>query len=160
MDILDEEILNLWKTLNKNETIYIMVGGFATNLHGFARITDDVDLWIKDSLENRKKLRATLKELDIGDLKEIETTQLIPGWTSVTLNSGIELDIMTSLKGLEQIKFDECYSIAPTAIVEGIPVKFLHINQLIEVKTALGRPKDILDVEELEKIRKIKKGGH
>lgn len=34
MDILDEEIINLWRLLNKHHVMYIMVGGFATTLHG------------------------------------------------------------------------------------------------------------------------------
>jgi hypothetical protein len=156
MDILGEEILNLWKELYRNEVSYIMVGGFATNLHGFSRMTADVDLWIKDTLNNRKKLRQSLKELEMGDFEAIETTEFIPGWTGLTLNSGVELDIMTYLKGFEQARFDECYEIAPTALIENIPVKFLHINQLIEAKKASGRPQDLLDVENLEK---IKKGG-
>lgn len=154
MDILDEEIIRLWETLNKNNTEYIMVGGFATNLHGFARITSDVDLWIKDTIENRKRLRASFIELNLGDFESIETMQFVPGWTTFRLDSGIDLDIMTSLKGLEQIKFDECYDIAPVAIIENVSVKFLHINQLIQAKKASGRPKDLMDIEELEKIKK------
>ena len=27
MDILDEELINFWRTLNRNEVRYIMVGG-------------------------------------------------------------------------------------------------------------------------------------
>jgi hypothetical protein len=38
MDILDDEILSLWRSLSTNKVRYIMVGGFATNLHGFNRI--------------------------------------------------------------------------------------------------------------------------
>jgi hypothetical protein len=34
-------------------------------------------------------------------------------------------------------------------------VPFLHINQLIEEKQATARPKDLLDIEELEKIKKL-----
>jgi hypothetical protein len=157
MDILDEEILDLWRSLNKHNTEYIMVGGFATNLHGFARITADVDLWIKDTPENRRSLRTALKDIELGDFKELETTQLIPGWTTISLNSGVELDIMTSLKGFDQVRFNECYAIAPTALIENIPVKFLHYNQLIEAKKASGRPRDLADIEELEKIRKLNK---
>jgi hypothetical protein len=156
MDLLDDEILRLWKTLHKYETKYILVGGFALNLHGFNRITADMDLWIKDTPENRKSLRNVLKELEFGDLESIENTQFIPGFTSILLHSGFELDIMTSLKGFEQIKFDECYKIAPIAIIENIPIKFLHIEQLIEAKKASGRPKDLIDVIELEKILKQK----
>ena len=54
MDILDEEILSLWSLLNKNNVAYIMVGGFATTLHGFNRNTADIDLWIKDTKNNRQ----------------------------------------------------------------------------------------------------------
>lgn len=131
-----------------------MVGGFATSLHGFDRTTADLDLWIKDSPENRRSLRIVLKEMEIGDFDAIETTQFIPGFTSIMLNSGFELDLMTSLKGFDQARFDECYKIAPTAVIEEVPVKFLHINQLIEAKKAIGRAKDLIDIEELEKIRK------
>jgi len=153
MDILDEEILNLWRLFEKHKVLYIMVGGFATTLHGFNRNTADIDIWIKDSKPNRQNLRAVLKEMEIGDFESIEVTQFIPGFTSITLNSGFELDIMTSIKGFEQIRFDECYKIAPIASIEEIPVKFLHINQLIEAKKAAGRERDLLDVIELEKIR-------
>ncbi|MDO9000291.1 hypothetical protein [Sediminibacterium sp.] len=153
MDFLDSEIFKVWQLLEKNKTIYIMVGGFATTFHGFSRVTQDLDLWIKDTLENRKSLRNVIKELDIGDFEGIETSEFIPGYTSIKLNSGIELDIMTYLKGFEQVKFDECYSIAPVADIDGVSIKFLHINQLIEAKKAAGRAKDLMDLEELEKIR-------
>ncbi|MBO9632845.1 MAG: hypothetical protein J7578_06975 [Chitinophagaceae bacterium] len=57
MDVLDELLINFWRTLNKHDVKYIMVGGFATRFHGFDRNTDDLDLWLMDSLENRKNLR-------------------------------------------------------------------------------------------------------
>lgn len=152
MDLLDDEILDLWRTLQKYNTKYILVGGFATNLHGFNRVTADMDLWIKDSPDNRKALRKVFKDLGLGDFESIESTQFVPGFTSILLRSGFEIDIMTSLKGFEQIKFDECYEAAPTAFIEDIPIKFLHLKQLIEAKKAAGRPKDLIDVQELEKI--------
>lgn len=156
MDIIDDEILRFWSLLDKNDVSYIMTGGFATTFHGFNRTTEDIDIWIKDSPQNRKALRNTLKDLEIGDFESIETTQFVPGFTSIMLNSGFELDIMTSLKGFEQMKFDECFKIAPTAIIEEVPVRFLHLNHLIEAKKASARPKDLIDIEELEKIRKLK----
>jgi hypothetical protein len=152
MDLLDEEILKLWRSLHKHNTVYILVGGFATNLHGFNRVTADMDLWIKDTLENRKTLRSVLNELGLGDFEDLETTQLIPGFTSILLHSGFEIDVMTSLKGFDQITFDDCYKIAPIAIIEDVPVKFLHLKQLIAAKKAAGRPKDLIDIEALEKI--------
>lgn len=157
MDILDDEILNFWKLLYKNEVAYIMVGGFAINLHGYTRTTADLDIWIKDTKENRKRLRKTINETGHGDIEEIETMQFVPGWSTLSLDSGIELDIMTDLKGLSSDMFDECFNIAPVAHIHEIPVKFLHLNQLIESKKATGRPRDLSDLIELEKISDAQK---
>jgi len=130
-----------------------MVGGFAVNLNGFVRSTADADIWLEDTLDNRKKFRAVLKSIGVGDYEEIETTQLIPGWSSIMLNSGFELDVMTFMKGFSAERFVECYEIAPAVDLNGIPLRFLHINNLIEEKRALGRPRDLIDIMELEKIR-------
>lgn len=48
MDIYDQSFLNLWRYLNQYEVKYIMVGGFATNLHGYQRYTGDIGLYIED----------------------------------------------------------------------------------------------------------------
>ena len=108
MDILDEDILSLWRSLNNNNVRYIMIGGFATNLHGYNRATNDIDLWIDDSLQNRKNLRKALREQGSGDYNIIEIMQFIPRWTDFQLNFGFKLDVMTSVKGLEHIGFEEC----------------------------------------------------
>ena len=156
MDILDEDILSLWRCLNFNNVRYIMIGGFALNLHGYNRATNDIDMWIEDTLENRKNLRKALQEQGSGDYDVIETMQFVPGWTDFQLNFGFKLDVMTSVKGLETIGFDECYTYSVIAEIEKIQVRFLHINHLITSKNAAGRPKDLLDVEVLEKIKTLK----
>jgi hypothetical protein len=56
VDVFDEEILNFWKALQENSVQYILVGGYAINLHDYQRFTGDLDIWIKDSLENRQQL--------------------------------------------------------------------------------------------------------
>ena len=156
MDIFDEEVLKLWKSFSTNGLEYIMVGGFATNLHGFSRTTADMDIWIKDNLENRLKLNSALIEFGYGEIPNIEKLEFIPGWTSFKLSSGLELDIMTSLKGFPPSRFDECLQYSSTAALFNIEIKFLHINHLIEAKKATSRGKDLIDIEELEKIIKRK----
>lgn len=158
MDVSDEDILSIWRSLHQCNVQYIMVGGFATNMHGFSRMTSDLDIWIKDTPENRKNFRAALKEAQLGDIEEIETTDFIPGWSSIYLSSGMELDIMTHLKGFREERFDECYDLAPVAEIHGIPIRFLHLNHLLEAKKATARPKDLLDIEELNKVNTPGKG--
>lgn len=155
MDVLDEDILKVWKILNRFDVKYIMIGGFAVNLHGFHRATEDMDLWILDTLENRKKLRTAFIDLDIGDFKEIETIDFIAGWTEFRVSNYLRLDLMSKIPGLEQIGFEECLKMASIAEIEGIKVPFLHLNHLIEAKKATASPKDLIDIEELIKIRNI-----
>ena len=47
MDVFDEGILNFWIALQEYKVQYIMVGGYATNLHGYQRFTGDIDIWLK-----------------------------------------------------------------------------------------------------------------
>ncbi|MFB9841890.1 nucleotidyltransferase [Mucilaginibacter ginsenosidivorans] len=156
MDIFDEEILNFWKALYNHHVRYIMVGGYALNLHGYQRFTGDLDIWIDDTLENRRLLRETFISCDMGDYAMIETMEFVPGWTEFHLNNGLQLDILTGMKGLEGYTFDECLQMASVANIENIDIPFLHINQLIENKKKVNRPKDKIDVLALEQIRKLR----
>jgi hypothetical protein len=153
MDIFDQEILKFWKALNINNVKYIMVGALATNIHGFQRFTADIDVWIEDTIQNRQNLILAFCDAEIGHYPILETLQFVPGWTTFNLNNGLQLDLLTNMKGLENYSFDECLEKATTAEIENCIVPFLHINQLIENKKVVNRPKDQIDVLELEKIR-------
>jgi predicted nucleotidyltransferase len=155
MDIFDEEILKFWAALQNQQVRYIMVGGYATNLHGYQRYTGDIDIWIDDNVENRQHLRKAFIECGMGDYYMLETMQIVPGWTDFHLMNGLRLDIMVNMKGLEGYSFDECLNMASIAEIDGVQVPFLYINQLIANKKAVDRPKDQLDVLELERIKKI-----
>jgi hypothetical protein len=156
MDVYDQELLNFWRCLNQCKVQYIMVGGFATNLHGYSRFTSDVDIWIKDTKTNRKQLRLALEQSENYSFESIETMQFIPGWSSIYIASGIELDIMTQLKNFEQEKFDDCHKLAAIAEIYDVKVPFLHLNHLIDEKRKVARLKDLDDVEVLSKIRDMK----
>lgn len=156
MDIFDEEILKFWKALQDNSVQYIMIGGYAINLHGYQRFTGDLDIWLNDTLENRKNLRKAFISCDMGDYSQIESMQFVPGWTNFNLNNGLSLDILTVMKGLENYTFDECMQMASIADIETVKVPFLHINQLIENKKVINRPKDQIDILALQQIQKLR----
>ncbi len=63
---------------------------------------------------------------------------------------------MTSMKGLEDISFDAAFEKITKAEIENVEVPFLHINQLIANKKAVNRPKDQIDVIELERIKQLR----
>lgn len=156
MDIFNEELINYWQNLNSQGVKYIMVGGVATNLNGYQRATNDIDVWIEDTIENRKNYRIAFREYSGIDYFMMERLEIIPGWTTFNLNNGYKLDLLVNMKGLEEFSFDECLVMANLADIDGLLVPFLHINHLIANKKAVNRPKDQLDVIYLEKILKLR----
>lgn len=149
---MNSQIIEIWKYFSINKVKYLTIGGFAVNIYGYGRNTGDIDIFIEDSLENRKNLRIALKQIGIGDFNNIATMQFIPGWTDFPLNFNLRLDIMTSVKGLENKSFDLLLEKAYIVEINDIPVYFIDYDNLIIAKKATNRPKDILDIVELEKI--------
>ena len=154
---MNSQIIEIWKYFSLNNVKYLTIGGFAVNIYGYGRNTGDIDIFIEDSIENRENLRLALKQSGIGDFENIKTMQFIPGWTDITLNFNLRLDIMTSVKGLENYSFEQLLNKAFIIEIDKIPVYFIDYDNLIIAKKATSRPKDILDIEELEKINKNSK---
>jgi hypothetical protein len=151
---MNSQIVEIWKYLAANNVKYLTIGGFAVNMYGYGRNTGDIDIFIEDSIENRVNLREALKQAGIGDFENLNTMQFVPGWTDITLNFNLRLDIMTSVKGLENNSFEQLLEKAYITEISYIPVYFLDYENLIIAKKAANRPKDLLDIEELEKLNR------
>jgi hypothetical protein len=151
---MNSQIIEIWKFFSIHKVKYLTIGGFAVNIHGYGRNTGDIDIFIEDTIENRENLRIALKNAGIGDYENIKTMQFIPGWTDISLNFDLRLDIMTSVKGLENNTFEQLLEKAYITEINEVPVYFLDYDNLIKAKKATNRLKDQLDIEELEKINK------
>jgi hypothetical protein len=153
MDIYNDEFLSLIKAFEQYHVKYLVVGGFAVNRHGYKRTTGDLDIYLKESLENRGNLIRALEEMGYGRFDMLMDVPIVAGYCEILMDNGMYADLMTEIKGLDPLDFDSHYELATLDFVYDIPVRFLHYNQLIESKRATGRNKDLLDIEELEKIR-------
>ncbi|HWS60797.1 MAG TPA: nucleotidyltransferase [Flavobacterium sp.] len=151
---MNSQIIDIWKYFSINKVKYLTIGGFAVNIYGYGRNTGDIDIFIEDTIENRENLREALKQVGIGDFENLNTMQFIPGWTDITLNFNLRLDIMTSVKGLENNTFEQLLEKAYITEICDIPVYFIDYENLIIAKKAANRPKDLLDIEELEKLNR------
>lgn len=149
---MHKQIIDVWKYLSENNVNYLTIGGFAVNIYGYGRNTGDIDIFIEDTIANRENLRNAIKQMGLGDFESITTMQFIPGWTDFTLNINFRLDIMTSVKGLENKPFVVLLEKANIIDIDGIPVFFIDYDNLIIAKKAANRLKDQLDIEELEKL--------
>jgi predicted nucleotidyltransferase len=66
-----------------------------------------------------------------------------------------KIDYLTKLSGTN---FEDAWESAIDSNLDGVPLRFIHLNHLILAKMASGRQKDKLDIEELQKIAQLKKG--
>jgi len=148
------DLIKLLQQFEKQNAYYLIIGGLATNLYGYHRVTGDVYLYLKDSVENRKNLITALEQAGYGRFDSLLTTQMIPGYCEIMMDDGIYADLMTEIPGLNKEDFDEHYNLALTENVDGVTVRFISYDHLIQNKKATGSPKDLLDVQELERINK------
>ncbi len=136
---------------------FMIVGGAAVNFHGFDRNTSDLDLWINPVEENKQKIYSALVSMgyhvqDARFIMDIDFS--IPQCIKLG-EPPHTMDIMTHMVGL---KYEEANALKiPFQTVNDYTVYFIHYSHLVINKMIAGRPKDKIDVEELQKIIQFKK---
>lgn len=142
----------LLKLLNENEVKYVVIGATSFSVHGYARATMDIDIFIEPSPENIKKVRKALQSFgyDLEDVSEqdmLENKLLLRQYL-------VETDIHPFVKG---VNFEEVWNNRVIDEISGIPVNFSSLDDLIKMKKAAGRPKDVEDLKALKELKKRKK---
>ncbi|RFS19023.1 hypothetical protein DVR12_25830 [Chitinophaga silvatica] len=145
--IFNDDFRDFIQAMNKHNVEYILVGGYAVILHGYRRVTGDMDIWVNRTKENYLKLTLAFMEfgLPIYDMTEAKFFA-----DNIDVFSygrpPVSIDIITNLKGVE---FNSAFANAQLFNDEGLMIRFLHLNNLIEAKKAVGRHKDLDDIEKL-----------
>ena len=157
MNILIDEHKALLIQLLKAKIDFILIGGHAVIYHGYGRTTGDMDIWLKPDNETREKLIPLLEAYgivreDIERLKKTDFTQMIAFHIG---DPPDRVDFLTRLAGLEYPEADKKKVFLS---LESYQVPVLHLDHLIINKLTSGRAKDKADVEELQKIMRLKKG--
>lgn len=147
-NIFNDDFRDFIQALNKNAVEYILVGGYAVILHGYRRATGDMDIWVNRTKENYSRLTNAFDEfgLPVFDMTE---KKFLDADTADVFSFGrppVSIDIITKLKGVE---FDDASSQAMQFDENGLVIRFIHLNNLIEAKKAAGRHKDLDDIEKL-----------
>src|SRR5436190_13634878 len=97
------DLVEICRSLNTDGARYVVVGGFAVNQQGFARVTTDIDLLIDCSPENQTKVKRALEVLPDKAVREIADDDL-GGYVVVRVADEVVVDLMSAACG---IGFDE-----------------------------------------------------
>lgn len=128
---------------------YLVVGAHALAAHGVPRATGDLDLWVRPSPENAvaawkalERFGAPLTDLTPTDLEKDD----------LVFQIGIpprRIDILTSITGVE---FGDAWDQRTSIEYEDLEIPVLGRGHLIRNKRAVGRTRDLADLEELEAV--------
>ena len=157
MDIFNEEFLSFLRCASENKLRYMLIGGYAVNYYVYNRNTDDMDVWIAPTKENKATLINTLhcmkySESEVAPLQKEDFTIPFVGHFGTP---GNDIDILTivhhSISYEEAEKNKNVFEIEPGLFMNIVPYDFL-----LRMKLMARRPKDYLDISELDKLRNKK----
>lgn len=142
---------NVLAALERQGVRYAVFGAVALSLHGLARATEDLDLFVAPTRDNIERLRRALHLVfDDPHIAEIDTDELLTTYPAVQYippDSSFHIDILTRLGEawafedleLERVDFD------------GIEVTVVSPQTLFRMKRGTVRPKDWGDADLLRR---------
>lgn len=145
MDV-QKDFADLCSLLNANGVDFPIVGGYAVAFHGAPRFTGDLDMLSRPDSEQIGRMLAALGEFGFPT-DEIQPDYLLEHQEILQLGRvPVQVHIMTGITG---VNWDEAWASREQGEYGGIPVFFLGRRALIANKRAVGRSKDLADIEAL-----------
>lgn len=148
MEDMFSKFLKLMSEFEICSVDYVLIGGMAINLHGFARNTEDIDLFVNPVASNLSKLRTAMinvfKNDEINEItfEELEKYAVIRYGTE----DDFYIDIIARI-GERFHFYDLTYE---TKIIEGIKIKVADVKTLYRLKENTYREIDQLDIKFLK----------
>jgi hypothetical protein len=143
---LNRDYVEMLAALSAEGAEYLVVGAHALAAHGTPRATGDLDLWVRATPENARRVwraletfGAPLYDLTLEDLSRPDVVfqiGLVPN----------RIDLLTSISGVD---FEEAWKNHIFVEIEDLEVAVLGRAELIRNKRAVGRARDLADIEEL-----------
>ncbi len=145
-----KELLQIFAEL---EVEYLVAGGYAVIFHTQPRYTKDLDLWIKPSRENARRIQKAFFKFGLP-LVEVTATDFES--EGLQFSIGVEpccLDFLTTIPGLV---FETAWKNRVTDESLGFPIHYVGMFDMKSAKITAGRLVDLADIEELERAEKVR----
>lgn len=123
---------------------FLVVGAHALGVHGEARATGDLDVWVANDRENAERVYRALVRFGAPteniSIEDFTSDDLI-------FQMGVvprRVDVLTAIDG---VAFDEAWNDRVETMVDGVTVPVIGRHAFLANKRAVGRPKDLGDIE-------------
>ena len=145
------DILRIVAELDRHGVEYALIGGAAMALHGFPRMTKDVDLILPRKAANNGRLLAALEALRAPlNLERIPPRKSLDGGFSTAAEGDLGIDLLFVAASRT---FEDYRKHIIEVVVDDVPVKLLDLDGMILSKDT-GRPEDVADRERLLRLKR------
>jgi len=139
------DIEDLLKSLNAHKVEFVIIGATAFPTHGYARATLDIDLFIRPAPQNASRVLDALRDFGY-DITEITLEDLLTKKILIRQYL-VETDVHPFVAG---VTFDQVWENRISGTFGKEKVYYASLDDIIIMKEAAGRPKDIEDLKVLK----------
>lgn len=127
---------------------FLVVGAHARAAYGEPRATKDLDIWVRPTPENARRVWRALAEYGapLHDLTPEDFSA--PGITFQIGMPPYRIDLLTEITA---VSFDEAWPNRVIAEFAGGAYPVIGKQEFIRNKKATGRPQDLVDAEHVER---------
>lgn len=157
-------LVTIFKRLEEEAIRYVVVGGLAVVAHGYLRFTADVDIFLDLESGNLKKAVTVFSSLGYRPRVPVALHDFISNKTRASWIKEKNLRVFSLWNHEEPATEVDLFVEAPMDFDEaeknsllfdagsGIKIRVIGLEDLIRMKLAAGRRRDIDDVENLRKL--------
>ena len=156
--------------LNAAGVRYVVVGGVAVVLHGFARVTGDIDLIVDLAPEESRKAIDTLVGIGFRARAPVDATLFADAQVRAAWIRDKHLRVFSLWDPLQPVREVDLFVESPIAFaalwersvlidIGETQVRVASIDDLVALKRLAGRPQDHLDIAELEALAARRRGS-
>ena len=144
MPEVQRDFRDLLALFNAHKVEYVVVGAYALAFHGAPRYTGDIDIIVRPDAGNAQRILDALGEFGFASLGLAVEDFVEPGKVVQLGVAPVRIDLMTSLTG---VSWEEAFAGREVGPYGDLEVYYLGKEQFARNKRAVGRKKDIADLE-------------
>lgn len=134
------------RLLSQESVDYLLIGGWALALYGYAKYTDDVDLWFHRAADNAARLLRVLHRFGVEGSSLTPEDLLVERRVFCVAAPPRTLELHNTIHGVD---FPACHARRIAVTVDDITIPVISRDDLVLNKRTRGRLRDLADVDEL-----------
>ena len=150
---LEQDFLDFIRLCNEKDVRYLVIGGYAVNVHGYVRYTKDIDIAIEISEANAEKLTVVIQDFGLGSLGLTKEDFLQKNFVIQLGHEPVRIDILNDVSG---VTFEQAWQNRKEVEYDGVRINFIGLEELLILKRMAGRMQDLTDIEKLKARNKSK----